>query len=105
MTAAKWGGRKAVRLTALTIATYGDVCHICHNAGANSADHILPRSLGGSDDIANLRPAHARCNSARGNRILKAKRAGKDLSGFFVTGDAPPADVEGPQLSVTEVQA
>ena len=30
-------------------------------------DHIMPRSLGGSDDIANLRTAHWLCNSIRGN--------------------------------------
>lgn len=31
-------------------------------------DHIVPRSLGGSDDIANLRTAHWLCNSIRGNQ-------------------------------------
>ncbi|MBF0808519.1 HNH endonuclease [Rothia nasimurium] len=39
-----------------------------------SVDHVLPRSLGGSDDIANLRPAHFSCNSARGNRVMPTKR-------------------------------
>ena len=31
-------------------------------------DHIMPRSLGGSDDIGNLRTAHWLCNSIRGNQ-------------------------------------
>lgn len=32
-----------------------------------SADHILPKSRGGSDELSNLLPAHIGCNSARGN--------------------------------------
>jgi len=32
-------------------------------------DHIVPRSLGGSDEPVNLRVAHARCNIQRGNRL------------------------------------
>lgn len=30
-------------------------------------DHIIPKSLGGTDDVGNLRPACERCNSTRGN--------------------------------------
>lgn len=96
----KWGGRNAVRLTKATLAEYGDTCYLCGGAGANSADHLLPRSLGGSDAIENLRPAHARCNSARGNRIERKRKRGEDLSGFFLiptaepdlTTDTPPAE-------------
>lgn len=32
---------------------------------ATEADHVVPRSRGGDDDPANLRPACARCNRAR----------------------------------------
>lgn len=32
-----------------------------------SLDHIIPRSKGGSDEIANLRTAHRWCNSVRGD--------------------------------------
>ncbi len=32
-------------------------------------DHIIPRSLGGSDDPTNLRIAHRYCNSVRSNRL------------------------------------
>lgn len=31
-------------------------------------DHIMPRSLGGSDDIGNLRTAHWLCNAIRGDQ-------------------------------------
>lgn len=34
-----------------------------------TADHVVPRSLGGSDDPINLRAAHRLCNSRRGNRV------------------------------------
>jgi 5-methylcytosine-specific restriction endonuclease McrA len=33
-----------------------------------SIDHVIPRSRGGSDDLANLRLAHWKCNNQRGNR-------------------------------------
>lgn len=80
MTGKAWGGRHAQRLTALTLSTYGTVCWLCGHDGADSADHILPRSRGGSDAIENLRPAHysacatcgKRCNQARGNRLTPA---------------------------------
>lgn len=42
----------------------------CFNCGseATTADHVLPRSLGGTNELSNLRPACAPCNFARGNR-------------------------------------
>lgn len=66
-----WSGRRARRLTALTLETYGDTCHLCGRPGATTADHITPRSRGGSHSLANLRPAHGSCNSARGDQTLE----------------------------------
>ena len=48
-------------------------CHLCGQPFSDPsdpavADHVIPRSLGGSDDIANLAPAHRSCNGRRGNR-------------------------------------
>jgi 5-methylcytosine-specific restriction endonuclease McrA len=44
-------------------------CHICgrrvHSVDA-SADHLVPRSMGGSNRMINLRLAHLICNSRRG---------------------------------------
>lgn len=65
-----WGGRKAQQLTKLCIARYGNTCHLCGRPGATTADHLIPRSHGGTDDLENLRPAHARCNYARKNMSL-----------------------------------
>ncbi|MCX4400643.1 HNH endonuclease [Streptomyces sp. NBC_01764] len=44
------------------------VCSICNARPATTADHIIPLSKGGTNDIENLRPACGRCNSSRGNR-------------------------------------
>lgn len=35
-----------------------------------TVDHVIPRSLGGSDDLSNLRLAHWSCNRAKGNRPI-----------------------------------
>lgn len=56
----------------------GWVCHLCgkrvnkalgfpHPMSA-SVDHLIPRSLQGHDDDANLALAHFRCNVVKGNR-------------------------------------
>jgi hypothetical protein len=34
-----------------------------------TADHLVPRSRGGSSDLANLRLAHRRCNVRRGSHL------------------------------------
>lgn len=61
-----WNGRKVTELRALTLATYGTVCHLCGRPGATTADHVVARAAGGTDSLDNLRPAHLSCNSARG---------------------------------------
>jgi len=68
------------------MATYGWTCHWCKlpiKLGEQSADHLLPRSKGGSNDISNLRPAHRRCNYSRGNKLVSNPRRPTDNTGFF----------------------
>jgi hypothetical protein len=36
---------------------------------AASVDHVIPRARGGTNDPANLRLAHRRCNGQRGSRL------------------------------------
>ena len=67
----EWGGRRAQRLVALTLATYGTLCHLCMEDGATTADHVIPRKHGGDDSIENLRPAHKLCNERRGTHTVK----------------------------------
>ncbi|PZG47479.1 hypothetical protein C1I98_13325 [Spongiactinospora gelatinilytica] len=64
------------------------MCWICGHDGADTADHVIPLSLGG-DPLApeNLRPAHGvrgcrtcgrKCNSSRGAKLtLPAPRASR----------------------------
>lgn len=40
-------------------------------AGA-TIEHILPRSLGGTNDLSNLGIAHRRCNGEKGRRWIRA---------------------------------
>lgn len=70
----EWGGRRAQEMVVLTLETYGTICRLCGLDGADSADHIMPRSKAPelTWELTNLRPAHKRCNEARGNRELVA---------------------------------
>jgi hypothetical protein len=69
-----WGGRRAQRLTAATLADKGTTCHLCGLDGANSADHDPPRSTLIATGVPNpdapgyLLPAHLSCNQLRGTR-------------------------------------
>lgn len=78
-------GSIVARKRAQVIATYGDVCHICQRPGADSPDHVRPRSRWGTDDLSNLRPSHKACNRRRGDGPCRGWTP--DL--YVVTG--PPA--------------
>ena len=68
-TALPYTTRRAMLHQAL--AEYGALCYICGlpiKPGDESLDHKTPRSKGGSNTLDNLRPAHKRCNSAKGNK-------------------------------------
>lgn len=67
----EWGGRRVATFTRRVLEVYGVRCWICGLPGADSVDHVIPRSLGGAVwDIENAAPAHRRCNYARGNRAI-----------------------------------
>lgn len=69
----KWRWQRVTRL----MARDGTHCQICGGLLSRRVqdpthdlyitfDHILPRSSGGLDELANLRLAHQACNRARG---------------------------------------
>ena len=87
-----WGGRKAQEYVKRTLETYGTLCWLCRLPGANTADHIVPRSRGGAVyDLANLGPAHKHCNESRGNRPPEAYSLIEDGPAGFLTDPVPPA--------------
>jgi 5-methylcytosine-specific restriction endonuclease McrA len=49
------------------------ICWLCGQAGADSADHVIPRAYGGTNEDDNLRAAHVRCNSRRGGQLKGPK--------------------------------
>lgn len=47
-----------------------DVCWICGKPGSDSIDHVIPLNRGGTNDPANLRPAHLHpCNRAKSDKL------------------------------------
>lgn len=62
----RMSGRQRRALLDLALTVHGWVCCICGLGiapGQESLQHVTPRSRGGTNDNANLRPAHRRCNS------------------------------------------
>jgi 5-methylcytosine-specific restriction endonuclease McrA len=58
-------GRGWEKRRAATFRHYGRVCWVCGEPGADSIDHVVPISEGGTHTLDNLRPAHRACNSRR----------------------------------------
>lgn len=62
--------RRRGQVVGLVLAAKGRTCHLCGLPGATTADHIVPRSKGGTNELENLAPAHSGCNTRRGNKTL-----------------------------------
>ncbi len=58
---------KKNRLIVLEASQY--TCHYCKGP-ANEADHIIPVSMGGGNEIENLLPCCKSCNSTRQNKTM-----------------------------------
>lgn len=65
-----WAKRKR-QVRKQVIAKHGLTCWLCKKPIATEADvtldHVLPVKKGGRLHLANLRPAHKRCNGSRGH--------------------------------------
>jgi 5-methylcytosine-specific restriction endonuclease McrA len=84
----KFGGRPWARQVKLVLARDGASCRLglpgC-TIRATTADHILPRSHGGSNDLPNLRAACNHCNKSRKDRPLEALRPFREIYGRRAT--------------------
>ena len=68
---------------------WGDRCYICGGPlGSMHVEHVKPRSAGGGDTLANLRPACAACNLAKGAKPLAEYLAYREQRGEPVDASA-----------------
>jgi 5-methylcytosine-specific restriction endonuclease McrA len=86
----KFGGRPWQRQVRAVIAR-DRACWAC-GGPAETADHIIPRAVGGSNELANLRGACHDCNRRRGakpaHEFLAARR--RESGTMFGRGHAAP---------------
>ena len=75
-----WAGDLVRRSRRLAFATYGDTCHLCGGAGADTVDHLVPLSMGGTHDPSNLRVAHRYCNISAGNKQRPRRGVATEVS-------------------------
>src|SRR5271163_2323876 len=66
-----WGGETTARYRAAIIQRDGPNCWICGKSfklkERPTLDHVKPKSKGGSHRFSNLKIAHMKCNTSRGN--------------------------------------
>lgn len=48
----------------------GFACVACGSEESLSIDHVLPRALGGSDDMSNLQTLCRWCNTSKGTKTM-----------------------------------
>ena len=75
MTPKSYAGRSGKNWAAIRkrVLETSDICALCGKPGADTVDHIIPRSIAPelAEDITNCRPAHRSCNSSRGTGLPK----------------------------------
>ena len=82
--AAAQGNRRRARkqqavgsYTGEEFAALGKICLCCgHNDVPMTADHVIPLSKGGSNDIGNIQPLCLRCNSSKGTKSTDYRKEG-----------------------------
>jgi hypothetical protein len=81
-------GRTNQKLREKVFNYYGETCWICGREGADTIDHLVMVSQGGSNDLENLRPAHGKKSSfcvgnysrKRGKKALIKSNRGEQVS-------------------------
>lgn len=76
--------RHKARIRAALVAAYGCKCIYCGRElnvkGLFTIEHVVPRFMGGTNDLDNLRPACAYCNSLHVNPLEVHLRPKKSIT-------------------------
>lgn len=67
---AKVGGSFTAREFAALCDRYGNICLACGAQENLTADHVIPLSCGGSNDISNIQPLCGPCNSRKHRKVI-----------------------------------
>lgn len=69
----RWGRAQTLAMREAIIKRDGPNCWLCGKPFAPkekpTLDHVVPKSMGGSHQVSNLKIAHYLCNTARGSRL------------------------------------
>ena len=86
---------KAQRIRVLNRDAY--TCYYCGIDNATHVDHVVPKAMGGGDELDNLVAACASCNQRKGS---------KSQGLFLATNSAPPvfSDCLSPRTAVQALQ-
>ncbi|WP_425271168.1 HNH endonuclease [Micromonospora arborensis] len=68
LSASRRGYTSEYRRNRAVVLADAPACTLCRRRPATTADHIVPLSKGGTNQLSNLRPACGPCNYGRGNR-------------------------------------
>ena len=64
------GSTSAWRKIRQTVINRDGCCQMCGSEERLSVDHIVPRTLGGDDNLSNLQCLCSSCNSSKGGRFF-----------------------------------
>lgn len=66
-----------------TVINRDGCCQLCGTEESLSVDHIVPRNLGGDDNLSNLQVLCSSCNSSKGGRFFERGRTPPTLPVSF----------------------
>jgi hypothetical protein len=73
------GGHFGEKEMLLLLETYGAKCLCCGDVGKIEADHVIPVSKGGSNDMSNRQPLCPKCNLKKASKTIDYRMENKCL--------------------------
>lgn len=71
-----------------TVINRDGCCQMCGSEERLSVDHIVPRTLGGDDNLSNLQVLCSSCNSRKGGRFFESSKTPPTLPGSIYPENA-----------------